>query len=604
MDTFALNSKGSKIHITYAGLIALALHTSETGALRTAQIYSFVRRGLPFVQSKSTKGFENSVRHNLSMRTSFYQESGANGSFAWNHDSPHPEHRPGLGGLWRLRDTDKLPVHGRRLLELYQHLERTTQMEVDDFFTAMHLTLVAGTAGAQKARSGIPIIHHPDGTTELATRPSTTSKFIAAAMVDSTIPPPPPTAAAAAAAGLSKRSNSNSSTASSASSASLSASASSAKASSAMARSPPHQPLGEASNAASPSASSTSSASAASHHGTEHRSKKSKSKSKKQHKRKHRHRSPEQRNTTTTSSSSSTAVTATNFQPDHLHTKHSHHHHHHQHQHQGQGVALLEDHDGPSSGSRSSPNDSPLMHHRNPNSLSSTDAHSPPQSMPHLTATSPAGISNASAVTTPSTAAPHSHVFPTLPMFSQALMNPQFQHMLMLQQQQQQQQRGAKMPGGMRFSAPFDAQAMAMTEEHGGALPTKRAKVAHHRQHQHRRPSEEHPGQQSHAGSDEDDASQNSSRPSSATGRMTAAPSQLPPLPQQQQQQQQQQPQTLPVSGDLSKAMPFGSNMSAPSQYLASFSHNFAPNMLMYNTAVSQAAPVAPSTHARTAFTH
>ena len=72
-DPIILDSMGEKDHrpaLSYSGMIAEAIRSSEDGQLLLSDIYEYIKRHYPYFKSASS-GWKNSVRHNLSMNRAF-----------------------------------------------------------------------------------------------------------------------------------------------------------------------------------------------------------------------------------------------------------------------------------------------------------------------------------------------------------------------------------------------------------------------------------------------------------------------------------------------------------------------------------------------------
>lgn len=71
-----LNNKGSepkfeKPKFSYVALINMALKTSPDGRMTVSEIYKFFEENYPFFRTTDKKGWQNSVRHNLSLNDCF-----------------------------------------------------------------------------------------------------------------------------------------------------------------------------------------------------------------------------------------------------------------------------------------------------------------------------------------------------------------------------------------------------------------------------------------------------------------------------------------------------------------------------------------------------
>eukprot|EP00049_Salpingoeca_infusionum_P022513 m.7236 g.7236 ORF g.7236 m.7236 type:complete len:576 (+) comp5228_c0_seq2:644-2371(+) len=101
------NADGTKIHVTYASIIALALYTTPSGKLKLDELYTFISRFLPYIQSPRKSAWKNSVRHNLSVKHCFIKPQ---------HEAKSP--------YWMLDLTQQTPLGVRTLLGIYRQCVR------------------------------------------------------------------------------------------------------------------------------------------------------------------------------------------------------------------------------------------------------------------------------------------------------------------------------------------------------------------------------------------------------------------------------------------------------------------------------------------------
>lgn len=82
------NSRGRRPNISYANLITEAIENSTEGMLTLKEIYSYISSRHPYFSLKKT-GWQNSIRHNLSLNKSFYKV-------------PRTSINPGKGSFWKI----------------------------------------------------------------------------------------------------------------------------------------------------------------------------------------------------------------------------------------------------------------------------------------------------------------------------------------------------------------------------------------------------------------------------------------------------------------------------------------------------------------------
>lgn len=126
---------GKKKNFSYAALISQALINSSDNRLTLKEIYNYISTNYPEFTARK-KGWQNSIRHNLSLNKAFFKEPKLKGT-------------PGKGSYWSinhseakmiLNKSDSLLHSNSRMRRGYGHTNQLTQRRKSPFLDVIRTT--------------------------------------------------------------------------------------------------------------------------------------------------------------------------------------------------------------------------------------------------------------------------------------------------------------------------------------------------------------------------------------------------------------------------------------------------------------------------------
>lgn len=123
---------GKKKGFSYASLISQALLSSPNNRLTLKEIYSYISINYPEFTDKK-KGWQNSIRHNLSLNKAFLKEPKLKGT-------------PGKGSYWSIDHSeaklllDKAEIYSSRIRRGYGHTNQSTHRKKSPYLEEIHMT--------------------------------------------------------------------------------------------------------------------------------------------------------------------------------------------------------------------------------------------------------------------------------------------------------------------------------------------------------------------------------------------------------------------------------------------------------------------------------
>lgn len=123
---------GKKKDFSYASLISQALLNSPNNRLTLKEIYNYISTNYPEFTAKK-KGWQNSIRHNLSLNKAFLKEPKLKGT-------------PGKGSYWSINHSEaklllnKSETHTSRIRRGYGHTNQSTHKRKSPFLDEIQMT--------------------------------------------------------------------------------------------------------------------------------------------------------------------------------------------------------------------------------------------------------------------------------------------------------------------------------------------------------------------------------------------------------------------------------------------------------------------------------
>lgn len=121
-NTASSQNKDRRPHASYAELITMAIESSPDSMLTLKEIYAWINTNYPYFDS-SKSGWQNSIRHNLSLNRCFYK-------------IPRSEANPGKGSYWKINyEFQNVKVNYRNKRYNYKNTPDNTIKSLSDILS-------------------------------------------------------------------------------------------------------------------------------------------------------------------------------------------------------------------------------------------------------------------------------------------------------------------------------------------------------------------------------------------------------------------------------------------------------------------------------------